>query len=421
MTPAQPHQCPVCQNHNQDAQDQTALPAPLVIERRLNIPTLQNVALADKDAAKTVRRGALTMVQCKGCGFVWNASFDPELISYDSDYNNDVTASGFYQAHLCEMADRILAAVPEDSDIHYVEIGCGEGDFLRLLHQRANGRVVSAVGFDPSCTTRDSLPDGVVIHTSYFTPDQLAKIPPETNVICSRHTIEHVNDVQGFAANLAAPMAPGRHLFVETPDVDWILRGGAFQDFFYEHCALYNPNAIKTLLAMHELSCDVASVYDGQYMWIHAQMDSDSTAQPSPHTPAVNNPLGQTYLTHRTRLMEDWSSYLLGRRNKGRVAIWGAASKGVTFSLLMNAGGHQMIDVGIDLNETKQGCFMPISGTPIVSPQTAMAQGVTTIIVMNPNYEAEIRAQIVKMGWQAEVTVLNETATTKSAALKTAS
>ncbi len=50
---------------------------------------------------------------------------------------------------------------------------------------------------------------------------------------------------------------------------------------------------------------------------------------------------------------------------------------------------------------------MPLSGTMIVSPDTAKRRGVGTVIIMNPNYEAEIRAQIKDMGWDVEIVVLN--------------
>lgn len=408
MAETQSHACPLCSSV-----------VTTVIEHRLNVPTLQNVTLPDRKSAQNFSCGALTMVHCSDCGFVWNAAFDAGLISYDGGYNNDVSASGFYQAHLCDMADRILASVPPDQEIHYVEIGCGEGDFLRLLHDRSKGRVVSAVGFDPSCTTATPLPEGVVIHRCFFTPQEVSKIPPQANVICSRHTIEHVRDVQGFAANLYAAMAPGRQLFVETPDVDWILRHGAFQDFFYEHCALYTPRSICRLLAAHGLQAQVSPVYDDQYMWIEANMPAVVPAAVVPHDGAGNGAihaapsaapaeLGQHYLARRDALLDQWAKYLGERRKAGGVAIWGAASKGVTFSLLMNARAAGLIDLGIDLNSAKQGCFMPVSATPIVDPATAKAQGIATVVVMNPNYEAEIRARIAAMGWQAEVVVLND-------------
>lgn len=399
MTHTPPHACPVCSGARTT-----------VIERRLNVPTLQNVTLPDRYSAQGFSRGVLTMVQCGGCGFVWNAAFDPQRISYDGGYNNDVSASGFYQAHLCEMADRILAAVPSGEDIHYVEIGCGEGDFLRLLHERSEGRVKSAVGFDPSCTTDEPLPEGVVIHRSFFTPEEVSKIPAEANIICSRHTIEHVSDVQGFAANLAAAMAPGRKLFVETPDVDWILRHGAFQDFFYEHCALYNPLSIRMLLAAHGLQARVMPVYDEQYMWIEATPRDAAALIVAKEGGEREDAavLGERYLLQRNGLLDSWTEFLSARHVAGGIAVWGAASKGVTFCLLMNARADGLIDLGIDLNPAKQGCFMPVSATPIVDPATAMAQGVATVVIMNPNYEAEIRAQIAQMGWHAEVAVVNE-------------
>ncbi|MFY0310896.1 class I SAM-dependent methyltransferase [Leisingera sp. D0M16] len=409
MSKTPPYPCPVCQPQAEGRRAVQACRGGQVIERRLNVPALQNVTLATREAAQTARRGTLKMVQCCGCGFVWNAAFDPELMSYDGGYNNDVTASSFYQAHLCAMADRILASVPPGEDIHYVEIGCGEGDFLRLLHERGQGRVVSAVGFDPSFTAPEQLPDGVVVHPCYFTPAETAKIPPQTNVVCSRHTIEHVSDVQGFAANLAAVMAPGRQLFVETPDADWILRHSAFQDFFYEHCALYTPHSISLLLAQHGLQCEVVPVYDGQYMWVQAQISAEGLPAVPPPT-ADPQELGRAYQAHRGALLDRWSAYLERRKCAGPVAIWGAASKGVTFSLIMNARAHQMISAGIDLNQAKQGCYMPVTGIPIVPPEEARQMGVATIVIMNPNYETEIRDMIAGMGWSVEIAVLNETA-----------
>lgn len=89
------------------------------------------------------------------------------------------------------------------------------------------------------------------------------------------------------------------------------------------------------------------------------------------------------------------------------VALWGGSSKEVTFLLLFNTGDTPQIDCVIDLNVAKQDCFMPFSDTMIMSPDTAKQRGVGTVIIMNPNHEAEIRAQIKDMGWDVEIVVLN--------------
>ena len=386
--------CPICANIGSN----------LTLDERPNIPSLQNVALQTSAEALAFPQGAITMVRCANCSFVWNASFDPAKISYDETYNNDVTSSAYYLAHLDAMADRVIASVPEDTDIHYVEIGCGEGDFLSLVHQRAGGRMKSATGFDPSFTGEDKLPDGAKVYRNFFSPDNTDQIPAEANVVCSRHTIEHVADVQNFATALAAALAPGRTLFIETPDANWILEHTAFQDFFYEHCSIYTPDSIRFLLAQQGLECDVEPVYDGQYMWVSARMpETPVQAKPA----ELSGQLGLNYLENKRQMMAEWTTYFEGRRAIAPIALWGGASKGVTFSLLFNTAEDAPIDCVIDLNVAKQGCFMPISGTMIVSPETAKSRGVGTVIIMNPNYEDEIRQQIQDMGWTAEVRVLN--------------
>lgn len=232
MTAAGCTPCPICAN----------IDANLVLAYRQSIPTLQNVTLNSLGEAVNFPTGTLNMLRCGNCSFVWNAAFDQSKISYDDGYNNDVTYSGYYVAHLENMADRIINSVPEGDPIHYVEVGCGEADFLRLVVERAKGRCVSAIGFDPSFTGDENLPEGAVVHKTFFGPDQIKLVPEATNIICSRHTIEHVPDVHSFVRALAAPMiTKERTLFIETPDANWILENTAFQDFFYEHCSIYTP------------------------------------------------------------------------------------------------------------------------------------------------------------------------------------
>lgn len=386
--------CPVCAN----------IKSNLMLDERPNIPSLQNVALQTHEEAVAFPQGALKMMRCANCSFVWNAAFDPARISYDETYNNDATSSTYYLKHLDLMADRAIVSVPDNADIHYVEIGCGEGDFMNLVHNRSNGRMKSATGFDPSFTGEDKLPDGAKVHRTFFSPQNADKIPAEANVVCSRHTIEHVADVQSFATALAAAMAPGRTIFIETPDADWILKHTAFQDFFYEHCSIYTPKSIRLLLAQHGLDCDVKPVYDGQYMWISAYL-SDAAAKTNPVETSPH--LALHYQEHKRQMMTEWSDYLEARCTVAPVALWGGSSKGVTFSLLFNNTKAPTIECVIDLNVAKQDCFMPVSGTMIVSPETAKQRGVGTVIIMNPNYEVEIRSQIKDMGWDPEIKVLN--------------
>lgn len=388
--------CPLCRN----------LAGNLVLEDRCRVPTLHNTTLATKAEATDFPTGALHIVQCASCSFVWNAAFDENIISYDEHYNNDVSLSDFYNRHLEAMAAEILAAVPAEEPIHYVEIGCGQADFMRLFMERAKGRCLSATGFDPSFTSDAALPDNAAVHKFIFTPEHLDLVPPEANVICSRHTIEHVADVQTFCDAICTLVNRDNvHLFLETPDANWIVENVAFQDFFYEHCSLYTPKSISKALCDRGLKSKVSQVYGGQYMWVSAVRDH-SSAQAGAFDDTSSN--DHQYVAQRTELLSKWTNYVLDRQKNGKVALWGAASKGVTFALLLTSSEDLTIDCAVDLNTAKQNRFLPISGIQVVSPEAAMERGVDTIIIMNPNYEDEIRAITAELGWTPELATFNK-------------
>ena len=389
--------CPVC-NHSADN---------LLVERRSDIPTLQNTTLPTKQAARDFPTGSLRVIRCSDCSFVWNADFDPNLIVYDQDYNNDVSTSSYYVQHLEAMADRVIESIPANRPIFYAEVGCGEADFLNLVVRKSAGRCVSAVGFDPSFTGEDTLAPGATVHKSFFGEDQLALLPPETNLICSRHTIEHVPDVQSFAGALAAAMdSPERKLFLETPDANWILRNVAFQDFFYEHCSLFTPHSMLRLLSDQGLVGEVNSVYDGQYMWTEATRSSQHESH-AVGSLTDSTTLAVEYRANQSALISHWMSYVKERREHGPVAIWGGASKGVTFAILLSKNAQSELECAIDLNPAKQGRFLPTTGMPVVAPEEAKGLGVQTVVIMNPNYEDEIRILAEKMDWHPEFATLN--------------
>ena len=79
------------------------------------------------------------------------------------------------------------------------------------------------------------------------------------------------------------------------------------------------------------------------------------------------------------------------RALRGKVAVWGAGAKGVTFTNTVDPDGT-LVHCVIDINTKKQGGFLPVTAHPIVSPVDAKARGVKSVVIMNPNYRQEIRA-----------------------------
>jgi hypothetical protein len=55
--------------------------------------------------------------------------------------------------------------------------------------------------------------------------------------------------------------------------------------------------------------------------------------------------------------------------------------------------------MAIDINPARQRTFMPMTGVPVVSPETARAAGVSRVYVMNPAYLGEIETYCREVGW----------------------
>ncbi|MNY47131.1 hypothetical protein D3C86_1823740 [compost metagenome] len=97
--------------------------------------------------------------------------------------------------------------------------------------------------------------------------------------------------------------------------------------------------------------------------------------------------------------IEKWSGILKGLDT---VALWGAGAKGVTFANLLDPA-RKLIDCIVDLNPDKQGKFIPGSGHPIINYEELQEREINAIIVMNPNYEAEIRQLILDLGLSIDI------------------
>ena len=107
------------------------------------------------------------------------------------------------------------------------------------------------------------------------------------------------------------------------------------------------------------------------------------------------------------RRVAGWVRLLDDLRGHGPVAVWGAGAKGVTFAHLADPDARRVAAV-VDVNPAKQGRFLPGTGHPIIAPVRAVELGVTSVLVLNPNYAAEVAAALAGLGSPAAVIDLTD-------------
>ncbi len=337
--------CPVC--------DGDSLAA---LFERGRVPTVLNRLYAGCSRARRALTGQLEIVVCRSCGFAFNRRFNPSLVAYDTDYENDQGNSPAFAAYISAMADRVLRALDGRDSIEIVEIGCGQGGFLRALIERAPGRIATAIGCDPAW--RSPAPRGPVrIERRAFDASVIPLAAMQVDAIISRHVIEHVPEPFHFLREIrnALPASWNGRLFLETPSLEWILRNSVPYDFFYEHCSYFSAPALRHVLAR------------------------------AGFRPRVVEPV-----------FAGWRGRLPSLRVRGGIAIWGAGAKGITLANALDPTAH-WITCLVDINPAKQDRFTPMSAHAVCSPLQATQRGVATVIVANPNYRSEIKATLEEL------------------------
>ncbi len=351
---------------------------------RRGTPVNQNVVFASHAEAVAIGRADLEMEVCLNCGFVYNAAFDMNRLSYETAYDNNQSHSGSFRGYVGELA-RNLTDSEGVRDCRIVDVGCGSGDFLRSLVRDAAWNNVGK-GFDPAYRGPDCDCEGRARFVRDYFGSDLAEA---TDVVVCRHVIEHIADPAALLRSVRQALESSRHAraYFETPDVTWILRNRVIWDFFYEHCSLFAPSSIRAAFERSGFRVTgVRRVFCDQYLWLEAALGpiGQTTDCAAGELPALARAFG----AREAGLRLLWERTLDSHLEQGKVALWGAGAKGVTLSNLVDPS-RRRIDCVVDLNPNKQGRFLPGTGHPIVDYRELKARGVRSAILMNPNYRDE--------------------------------
>ena len=371
------------------------------------VPVHCNVLSPSRDEALDAPRGDLQLGFCRECGHIFNLAFDPSLMAYEQEYGNPLHFSPHFRSYAESLAARLI----ERYDLHekqIIEIGCGDGEFLRLLCETGRNR---GVGFDPSFVSDGSDVDGVerVTIIKDFYSEQY--VDTRADFICCRHVLEHIDHPRRFVQSVRRAIGDRSDtpVYFEVPNVLYTLKKLGIWDLIYEHCSYFSPSSLERLFT----SCgfivnDLQETYAGQFLSVEA-LPNQERSSPTTSKAFTNGPNAEEMARDAEAFAERYRSKVRrwrGNLEKMRSAtqhavIWGAGSKGVTF---LNAlEDRDRIPYAVDINPQKQGKYVPGTGQQIVPPAFLKSHEPDVVIIMNPVYEEEIQKTAVDLGISSEL------------------
>lgn len=382
LHPATAPACPVCQGrrHRQILDLPTA-------------PLFCNTLHHTAEDARQAPCGRLQLVLCRGCGLIWNVAFDPAKMAYAPDYENAQHFSPRFRSYLERLAVRLVLEYGICRR-QVADIGCGDGLFLQLLcdHGRNEG-----IGFDPAAPVEGVVSESprVEIQRQLFSAECL---PAGPGLVVCRHVLEHLADPRSLLKSVRDALAgsDGSYVYFETPNTWTALRDLGVWDFLYEHVCYYCPWTLVELF--HRCGFGVVEVsesFSDQFVSIiarPAQADEVASSSTS-HKRRLADYLAESCSLEYAQTVSYWDKKLrqLHRRGK-RTVIWGAGTKGVMF--LNSVPAAKGVRFACDVNPRKQGRFVAGTGQRIVAPAELRQIAPDVLLIMNPCYEEEIRAEL---------------------------
>lgn len=362
--------CPICCSSETSS----------VINRK-NVPVHQNLIYSDKISSIKAKKGDLSLLVCNVCGFIFNSTFDISKLNYGNNYDNTQELSPSFALYMNELSKNLL--INENvKNCTIIEIGCGKGSFLKKLIDNEYGNI--GIGYDPSYVGNSEILNGRIKFFKEFYDEYSPQF--QADVIVCRHVIEHIPEPIKMLKQIRKLLKPSTKIFFETPSVNWILENKIIYDFFYEHCSYFSPSSLKTAFEISGFEVrNIDLVFEGQYMWLKAIPSNNIKISKNPNTTIQ---LAKEFSLAENFLITQFSEKIKKLCIKGKIAVWGAGAKGVTFVNLFDKE-HKYIDSVIDLNPNKCGKFLPGTGHQII-PYTKIKQHkIENIILMNSNYYEE--------------------------------
>jgi SAM-dependent methyltransferase len=368
-----------------------------------DIPVHSCLLMSSKEEAQRYPTSGLQLGFCPNCRFISNMRFHPGLHNYNTSYEETQGFSACFNSFAKSLAQKII----DKYDIHnktILEIGCGKGEFLALMCQLGDNR---GIGIDPAYVPErnpDTTGSRIEFIQDFYSPKYSHL---EADVICCRHTLEHIGPTLEFMQNIHNTIAdhPDTLIFFELPDVMRVLQEGAFWDIYYEHCSYFTAGSLAELFRISGFKLDdLYHDYDGQYLILTAYPSRGSTCPGGDldNDMDISNQAVSEFRQKCSQKIDYWLRTIRKFNRDGqRIVIWGSGSKAVAFLTTLKIS--EEIEYVVDINPYREGKYIPGSGHEIVAPEFLKQYKPHKIIVMNPVYCDEIQQELDDLNIKADL------------------
>jgi 2-polyprenyl-3-methyl-5-hydroxy-6-metoxy-1,4-benzoquinol methylase len=354
-------------------------------ESVLRLPGMPIAAQAFVNSrAEAGRSVDLDIRQCSACGLV---QLDAEPVPY---FKSVITSARWSEEMLKFRTNQACAFVSKFglANRKVIEIGCGSGYYLDLLHQAG----AQAYGLEyGEAAVVEARANGRSVDRGY--PEHGMSVPnaPFDAFVCINF-LEHAPEPRKFLTAITGILTDNAVGLVEVPNLDTAVARRRYYDFIRDHLSYFSTATLTHALegsGFEVLECGTAWHDDDIVALVRRRAKADYNRW------VTENPVVSEF----DRLVADPSH--------SGIAIWGASHQALTLIALTKPKRVQFL---VDSSPVKQGRFEPTLGLPILKPEAILQKNIDMVVVMAAGYSDEVCAILLnRMRFSGTIAVLRET------------
>jgi len=309
-------------------------------------------------------KNSVDLIFCKNCGLVQLGKPIPKDELY---FNYNWLSSWKNNPQTEKLISLILNKFIVDKKSKIVEIGCNDGNFLKILSKLGYVNLLgvepSADGYNASCKNKINTINCYLTHNS---ADEIVKIHGQFDFLIARHVIEHITELDELIEAIKILLKDNALILIEVPNLDFILNRFDYSSIWEEHVNYFNLDILKYLCSQigAQIIHDEVYHFSGETLLVFFKYSNKSASFETKYLPNhfSNISLFKKRWPYFKHELNKYLEKLKKKNNK--IAIYGAGCRACSIINYTQIGRY--FDCCFDDQLEKQNKYLPGSHIQIL-------------------------------------------------------